>query len=664
MPRRSDPRSPNRARPAGLAPRTAAPSPRAADGAKARDPRGRRVLALALVMALALLLAWREDTSLDLGFHLATGRWILQHHAWPRTDLFTYTVPGHAYIDMHGLFQIAAALAHSAMGMRGVAILREILLLATLGILWIHARRRGVRSPTILALGMALGIVSWEMRFLARPELATYLCLAAELYLLRRHAESANPRALWLVVPLQILWVNAHALSLFGTAVLGLYAASTLVRGLARGPIDRTPWWVLAAAVAALAVNPYGLAGVRFLWQLRTRIESGNVFGESISELSSAFSPLARGLLPLVAFKILLIATGVVVLLRARRLALFDLAVTGLFGVLAATRVRNIGLFVVATLPIVLEAAQSLAEWIGARRGAFLGGRRGRALSQAVGAAAFALITASIAFLGLQVIRGGWYAANQRPARFGDAESPAVYPIGTLATLKSTTLGGPLFNALDYGGYLIDHLWPREKVFIDGRLEVIGDSLYTDYLSAISGPGWPDKIARWHPNLVMVPYSSVDLVRKIHADSAWALIDVDAASVLFARRTPEHRAAIEAAEARWARLDAAVPADSEVYVPPAPRPWLARFFAQRRFPFEAWGRGNAFLVLGLYQAARREYHRALEGAFPEPVLVRNYAVTSYTLGRKAEARAWFERVVQLEPDNERALQILGELEGP
>jgi hypothetical protein len=75
---------------------------------------------LIVVLALAGLLAWRKDRSLDLGFHEATGRYILETHHWPKRDPFTYTVADHPYITMHGLFQIAVALgkARTALGGR------------------------------------------------------------------------------------------------------------------------------------------------------------------------------------------------------------------------------------------------------------------------------------------------------------------------------------------------------------------------------------------------------------------------------------------------------------------------------------------------------------------------------------------------------------------
>src|SRR5229473_3588959 len=194
------------------------------------DYRWTRFAILFAVAALTVVLAWRTESSRDFGYHLATGQWILEHRSWPRVDPFTYTLSGRPYIDMHGLFQIALALAYRG-GMIGIGLLRVAFALATFAILWLSAGQRGVRSPALLGLGLLIALLTWEVRLMSRPELASSLCLAAQLYLLRRHVDSGERRFLFATVLLQLVWVYSHALSIFGIAVLGLYAATSLVGG-------------------------------------------------------------------------------------------------------------------------------------------------------------------------------------------------------------------------------------------------------------------------------------------------------------------------------------------------------------------------------------------------------------------------------------------------
>lgn len=596
--------------------------------------------ALAIVLLLAAAFAWREETSLDLGFHVASGRWILEHRAWPQTDPFTYTVADHRYIDMHGLFQVVMALGHGAAGMLGVGLLRVAFVLAALLIVWSTARRRGAASPDVLLLGFGFALCAWEFRFLARPELATYVLLAAQLYFLQRHAEDGSARWLWAIVPLQWVWVLSHAFALFGIAVCGLYALSGLASRDPARRWDRVPWLALAASAGVMLLNPYGLEGLRFLWDLRTRIESGNVFGESIGELVPLFSPSASGFLPLAFFKLFLVSTPVLMLLQRRRMRVFDWAVVLLFGYLAVTRVRNLGLFVVAALPIWLDAAESLATQLSARSNVVVLARRAKAIGAVL---ACALVVAL-------VVTGGWYAVDQRPARFGFRASPAVYPVRTVETLRAQGLRGPIYNDIGFGGYLEMHLWPREKVFIDARLEVIGDEFYRRYAAIQQGSGWDAMMREYEPSLVLVPYAAMDLTRRLAADSTWALIDADGVSALFARRTAANQGVIAEAEARWRQLDAPLAADQATLAPRRGLPGPLGLFDRREFDFESWGRGNTMMIVGRTRAAHREYARALERSGPsEPVLAKNYALINQMLGRTEEAAVWTRRWQELDP---------------
>ena len=56
-------------------------------------------------------------------------------------------------------------------------------------------------------MGAGLALCAWEVRIMTRPELMSDLCLAAQLLLLRRHAEGGGARWLYATIPLQLVWV-------------------------------------------------------------------------------------------------------------------------------------------------------------------------------------------------------------------------------------------------------------------------------------------------------------------------------------------------------------------------------------------------------------------------------------------------------------------------
>lgn len=56
-----------------------------------------RELLLVLAVAYAALASLRTVCDPDTGWQLATGRYLLQHHAIPSTDVLSYTSPGVAF---------------------------------------------------------------------------------------------------------------------------------------------------------------------------------------------------------------------------------------------------------------------------------------------------------------------------------------------------------------------------------------------------------------------------------------------------------------------------------------------------------------------------------------------------------------------------------------
>ncbi|HYV67899.1 MAG TPA: hypothetical protein VE964_16790 [Myxococcales bacterium] len=608
---------------------------------------------LVAVAALTAVLAWRTESSTDLGTHLVTGRWILEHGSWPSVDSFTYTLPDRPDIDMHGLFQIALALVYRG-GMIGVGLFRLAFALAIVGILWRSARERGVRSPALLGLGFGLTLLILESRFMVRPELATALCLATQLWLLRRHSDTGERRWLFATVPLQLVWVYSHVLSTLGIAVLGLYALASWIGDLRRRrAIDPAPLLALLGGTAVMFLNPYGASGVLFLWNLQKLVQAGNPFAETISELASPFSPQTPRTLSLRAFEIMLFGTPALLLARWRRISFFDFAVVALFGTLAAMSVRLIGLFAIAALPVALEAAHGLGRPLAARISARVA---------SAGTYGAVIVVIALAFMCQQTVVGAYYAASRLPVRFGYEESPAVFPVGTVKTLQEYGLDGQIFNSIQTGGYLTMHYGSGERIFVDGRLEAMGEEFYQEYLRAMSGEGWADVEARHQPTLALVPANRSKLLRRLMNEPAWYLIDVDAITFLFARDTPDNRAAIVASRERLRRLDAPAAVAEDAI---APRPRLtgaAALFAPRQVPFEHWGRGTNFLQLGMLEAARRELRQALLATGqPDPALVKTYVVVTADLGRLEESREWCRRLLEISPDDGDARALLGRL---
>ena len=158
---------------------------------------------------------------------LRIGQWISETGQVPRIDRFSFTAQGSPYLDIHWLFQLALYRAWGLLGHTAAALVTFGGALGTVALLAPIGFRRG-RSALSVAL-LALFLLASGYRFLPRPEMASFVFLAAELTLFHRFRQR---RDLWIfvVVAIQFVWVNVHGLFAVGIAVCGAYLAAEVLR--------------------------------------------------------------------------------------------------------------------------------------------------------------------------------------------------------------------------------------------------------------------------------------------------------------------------------------------------------------------------------------------------------------------------------------------------
>lgn len=616
-----------------------------------------RVLLPLIVLALAATFAIRTDAGLDLGFHLATGRWILEQGRMPALDPFTYTVPDHPYITMHGLFQVVAAVLDRLGGDLALAGLRVTLILGTVALWFALLDVRGHGLHPAAACVLALGLCAWEVRFFLRPELVSCVALAATLVLLeRRRSVPSRDLGLRSFAPLfvvQLLWTWSHALSMFGPFVVGLDAVGALL-SRDRGRALRLGVWTAGLGLTLL-LNPYGIEGVRLLLSLSTRLDGENAFAQSIAELQSPFIAGTELIRPLIAHRVLLVVAGLSVV--APGVTMADRLRILAFGVLSAVAMRNISLFVVVAAVPLARGVAAGSRWIGAwaRRRWSIGHSK-----VAPGLASVAVL-AGLSTLVLSVRTNRWYLADRRGEEFGIGPCVHAQPTGTLDWMREHPVPGPIWNHLNFGGALIGAFGPERKVFIDGRLEVMGERFWQQSQWIQEGPGWAAMITAWDPDLALVPNTFPRLLNRLATDPGWQLVEIDGAAALFLRVREQYAPLVAEARARWQRIGGAEDPHAAPRRPRGPEDRRS-VFAEAALDWTAFGRANTFYYLGWRTQARAEYQRALANSdrdhFP---IVQNLAATNFHLGRTGEAVWWYRRALELDPGSEIAQARLREL---
>lgn len=222
-----------------------------------------------VLMLVASLMAFRVLVDVDLPGHLAYGLVHLQTGALQAAEPYSYTAPGHPWINHEWAFELLIAVVYSACGQAGLLALQGFAWLGVgFAVAWLVRRQTSDFPPAavlfVLFAAQAYPSVS------IRPQLVTFLSFAVTLLLLER-ARAGKVRGLWLVPPLMAAWTNFHGGFLAGLGVLGLYVVGALGDTLLRRPVHgeqgdqplpaRTAALFSVAGLLAVAgtfVNPYG----------------------------------------------------------------------------------------------------------------------------------------------------------------------------------------------------------------------------------------------------------------------------------------------------------------------------------------------------------------------------------------------------------------------
>lgn len=482
------------------------------------------LLAMAAALCLQLISTW------DYWWMLRTGRLIAETGSVPRFDVYTWTAPGARWVDIHWLYQLALWGVFRIGGHEGVVLVHFALVAAVLALLAPIGRRPGRAFVSVGAL--ALLLLASCGRFMPRPELASWVLLAAVVSLLDRF-ERRGDAWIWAVVPLQALWVNLHGLFALGIALVSMHLLGELARPL--GHAARRMRWgrvrglagVTACSTLAALANPNGLDGALYpLQQLRmvSAVGSRGFFGQSVIELQPTFGSLHPVLL--MCFLALAGLSAVALASRWRDFPVTDLLQWAAFLYLAIGAQRNVPLFAIVAAPMLVRYAN---EWLDARPPS---PRRSNRLG--------VLLSTVLLVVAADAARGGFYPRLEMTRTPGLGIDWWRYPVAAADRLAAAPPSGPLAHSMLHGGYLIWRLYPDVPVMLDGRLEVFGPQRFAA-LRFDSPRSFEALDARFHFGAVVQMHNdpaarSLFEYWKLHPE--WRLAAVDDCAALFVRVRP------------------------------------------------------------------------------------------------------------------------------
>jgi hypothetical protein len=233
------------------------PSPDASSKSKSPS-RLRAALYIGLSLSAliyAFLASLKTVVDFDLGWQMAAGRYLLTHHAIPRTELFSYTAHGVEWIYPI----LSGAIFYLLYQVGGYASISWFCAWACVGCAAILIYKRSFWAIALAVL--AVPVLASEI--MPRASLFTMLLFTCFARLLLEHYED-HRAPLWLLPPLMILWVNLHTGFIAGLALIAAYLLVEVLeipfpsrRLAAVLRLKSALPWLIATALATI-LNPWG----------------------------------------------------------------------------------------------------------------------------------------------------------------------------------------------------------------------------------------------------------------------------------------------------------------------------------------------------------------------------------------------------------------------
>jgi hypothetical protein len=533
---------------------------------------------------LALAVAWRPISSLDLGYHLAYGGvfWSEGRIVDDGTFLVPLPSPNEAHGDLppgarfdvdgrytfpnaNWLSQVIMSLAYRLGGASGLVLL-TLALITTILLAQAAVVRAGTgRWTWVGPVWLATTLTAYE-RFNLRPELFSSACLVIQLALLAR---PFTRRRAVLFLGLQLVAVNAHSYWLLGVGLLSAAAIEAVVATIRERPTRskhafgrrgraRSAIALLGCALSLAIVHPSGIRNLTLPFETLRYMRVHHIGGSTPEQVQALwqvgqFHPwqdigelyrsLSAGTMHFVSTRffialLLLAAPSAIVLLRRGRIGLALVMVA--FALAAVPIRRNMATAGFIVWPLIAVALAEAAGWnSNSSRG------RGR-----LALLAFAATVGAALFWTHGVVTNRFYRSENRETRFGTGFSRAVLPLGVCAWLdENLDRPQPVFTNFNASSSVLFFSRKTVGVPILTNTWAYPPERKSRLMRILSGSEWIDPFAREAGFDMVVLYALPafrPLISRLASASDWALVYLEGAYVVFARRTPSNEALVAA----------------------------------------------------------------------------------------------------------------------
>lgn len=465
-----------------------------------------------LIAAITDIQRWADP---DLWGHVAFGRAMLAHHHLTMRDTYSYSAHSHVWLNHEWLSELLMGASYNAFGVVGLKLIKFACSMAIVLFSALSLAEIGASITIQLAILLTAGVaVAPQMQF--RPQMFTFTLMSALLALLTRYTYRGGV-VVWLAIPIFALWANLHGGFIIGLATLGTFTSVSFAQDIFEGRTVRRGLLltaILLASILATLVTPYGFETWDGVAHAMTNPRTREIIDDwqpRLRALAAMWHHNRVGAVPMIVALAMFVWLTVNFARASRRDDLPLVAVAAVMIGAAFIAMRNLPLAVIATvIPLARRASFVMhTEQIS---------QRSWTSQSIVAGAAIVLLMATGLFS--SALRAG-----------------APKPVGAIAFMHGAGLSGNILTDFAWGEYVLWHMSPASKIFIDGRYDTVyPPEVIDDYLSFQNGAAGAKELLRKYPHdFVILNVDDGAALALMDSMPDWTRLYSDATCVLFAR---------------------------------------------------------------------------------------------------------------------------------
>ena len=468
----------------------------------------------------------------DLGRHIKNGELILQGH-WDvlYKNYYSYVNPEYPFVNEHWLFGVFCYVLWHYFAFTGLAFVYLILELIAFYVFF-----RCWQRYSSFTLACAVGLLSIPLiasRSDIRPEGITYLFCGLFWWMIDCFQQK-RLKSQHLIIGLcllQVIWVNMHFFFWMGPILTALFWWQARSNGENQQADVLQKLFLILLGMCL--INPSGINGLLPPFRPdRSFFEYPNLENYPVLDLLKDKTLAWRSVLVyfLASFSMLIVPLFFLIRREGLKKHILVGSLTLLLSIAALKANRMIGLFGYFWIPL------SMYVW-------------GRWLQYAKTPQSRKNIEISLLIMGIIVsasVNFNWKQSHSLGIVPGSNNAAEFF--------KREKIGGPIFNDINIGSYLIFHLSPERKIFIDTRPEAYPFILLKKASIQWDDKSWHELDQRYHFNVIFMTPEHTDWGRRFlirsFEDPAWAPVYLSNEAIIFLKRNAQNAQIIKRNEIR------------------------------------------------------------------------------------------------------------------